>query len=313
MKKAVTVLLSATMLIGGAFGFTACNGDKEKNITVIVREASSGTREAFDKVVTDGNGNYLNMKDSEGKTVLNTTSSAIQQTSTGTVLSAVANDKYAIGYISLGSVNDSVSVVKVGGVTPSNATVLDGTYSIQRPFVVMTKAGVELTDRAEDFMNYLYSSAAKAHAEKAGCIFLEDETKRANEGAAAIAVKDYSPLDNLPAGDKIIVRGSTSMEKFINEAAKGYAALYNESAESVFSIELNGSSEGKSKVKEDTTGNVIGLSSAAVKDDAINSFNVCLDAVAVIVNKANTDITDLTLAQLYDIFSGKTTKFSEVK
>ncbi|MBQ8230180.1 MAG: substrate-binding domain-containing protein [Clostridia bacterium] len=312
MNKKVTSMIAATMATVCAFGFTACGGAKEKNITVVVREAASGTREAFDKVVTDGE-HYLQEKDESGNTVYNTTKSAVQQTSTGTVLSAVANDKNAIGYISLGSVNDGVNVVKVGGVTPSNETVLSGEYSIQRPFVVMTNANVELTARAQDFMNYLHSDEVQAHAETAGVIFLEDETKRANAGETAIPVIEYSPLENLPEGDKIVIRGSTSMEKFINAAAKGYAEQYEAKAENIFDIQLNGSSEGKKKVIEDTTGNTIGLSSAKVADEKIHSFNVCLDAVAVVVNKSNTTVTDLTLQQLYEIFSGKVTKFSALE
>ena len=75
---------------------------------------------------------------------------------------------------------------------------------------------------------------------------------------------------------------------------------------------MQGSSVGKTAVQNDKNGNVIGISSASVKEDGINSFNVCLDAVAVIVNKANDNINDLTIAQLYDIFSGKVTKFSEI-
>ena len=69
---------------------------------------------------------------------------------------------------------------------------------------------------------------------------------------------------------------------------------------------------GKKDVHDDANGNVIGLSSASVKEDGINSFNVCLDAVAVIVNKSNDKVNDLTLEQLYDIYTGKVTKFSEV-
>ena len=103
------------------------------------------------------------------------------------------------------------------------------------------------------------------------------------------------------------------MEKFINAAAKGYADLYGAKAEDIFDIQLEGSSVGRKAVQDDTKGNVIGLSSASVKQDNIDSFNVCLDAVVVIVNKENTGITDLTLSQLYGIFSGKVTKFSEVK
>lgn len=310
MKKKVTSIL-ATLTAVLACGLTACGGG-EKNITVVVREAASGTREAFDKVVTDGE-HYLQEKDANGNTVYNTTKTAVQQTSTGTVLSAIANDQNAIGYISLGSVNDSVSVVKVDGIAPSTETVKSGAYSIQRPFVIMTNADVTLTARAQDFMNYLHSDEVQAHAETAGVIFLEDETKRANAGETELPVIEYSPLENLPEGNKIVLRGSTSMEKFINATAKGYADQYAVQAETIFDIQLNGSSEGKKKVIEDRTGNTIGLSSAKVVDEKINSFNICLDAVAVVVNRANTQITDLTLKQLYDIFSGKVTKFSALE
>jgi phosphate transport system substrate-binding protein len=310
MKKKATSMIAIALASAFTFGLTACGG--EKNITVIVREAASGTREAFDKVVTDGE-HYLQEKDANGNTVYNTTKSAVQQISTGTVLSAVANDKNAIGYISLGSVNSDVSVVKVGGVTPSTEMVLSGAYSIQRPFVVMTNAEAVLTARAQDFMNYLYSDEIQTHAETAGVIYLEDETKRANENETAIPVIEYSPLENFPEGNKIVIRGSTSMEKFINATAKGYADQYAVQAETIFDIQLNGSSEGKKKVQEDTTGNTIGLSSAKVVDENINSFNVCLDAVAVVVNKANTTVGDLTLKQLYEIFSGQTTKFSAIQ
>ena len=209
--------------------------------------------------------------------------------------------------------NDTINVIKVNGVAPSEKTVLSGDYKIQRPFVLMTKKGQTMTDLAADFMNYLKSNASAAHSESAGCIFLSDPAKRANEGAPAIAVTKFTKQAALPAGDKIVIRGSTSMEKFINSAAKGYADLYGVKAEDIFDIQLEGSSVGRKAVENDTVGNVIGLSSASVKQDNIDSFNVCLDAVVVIVNKENTSITDLTLAQLYDIFSGKITKFSELK
>ncbi|MGM9644917.1 MAG: substrate-binding domain-containing protein [Eubacteriales bacterium] len=307
MKK----ILALTLALLTIFAFASCGGG-EKNISVIVREQGSGTREAFDKVVTDGT-HFLEEKDADGKKVYNTTDTAIQQTKTGTVLSAVASDKNAIGYISMGSVNDTINVIKVNGVAPSEKTVLSGDYKIQRPFVLMTKKGQTMTDLAADFMNYLKSDASAAHSESAGCIFLSDPAKRANEGAPAIAVTAFTKQAALPTGDKIVIRGSTSMEKFINAAAKGYADLYGAKAEDIFDIQLEGSSVGVKAVEDDTKGNVIGMSSASVNKTDIDSFNVCLDAVVVIVNKENTSVTDLTLAQLYDIFSGKITKFSELK
>lgn len=323
MKKIVKSILTGAVACSLILSVVACsnkensdgksenNTGKEKNISVIVREQGSGTREAFDKVVTDGT-HFLEEKDANGKKVYNTASTAIQQTKTGTVLSAVASDKNAIGYISLGSVNPSINVVKVNGVTPDEQTVLSGDYKIQRPFVIMTKAGQTLTDRAADFMKYLKSSASEEHSKEAGCIFQTDASKRANEGKEPIEVISYEKLPYIPDGDKIVIRGSTSMEKFIISAAKGYADMYGINAEELFDIQLEGSSVGRKAVEEDTVGNVIGLSSAGVNQDNIDSFNVCLDAVAVIVNKDNTAITNLTLEQLYSIFSGKTTKFSEI-
>ena len=285
MKKLLTILLSMLLLVTGAVGLTACGG--EKNITVVAREQGSGTREAFDKVVTDGNGNFLEMK-VDGKKVYKTTSNADIQKETGNVMSKVASDKNAIGYISLGSVNNTIKVVNVNGVAPSSETVLDGSYAIQRPFVIMTSSTVELTDIAADFMLYLKSEAAETHANEAGCIYLADPARRANEGETAIPVVEYEVKSSLPSGIKIKISGSTSMQKFIEKAMSGYAALYGRSVETIFeTLDLKGSSVGKKDVHDDTNGNVIGLSSASVKEDGINSFNVCLDAVAVIVNKAN--------------------------
>ena len=195
---------------------------------------------------------------------------------------------------------------------PTAEAVLAGDYKIQRPFVLMTRAGQPLTARAADFMRYLQSDAARAHAGEAGCIFLEDADRRANTGRAPIPVTAFEKQESLPGGDKIVIRGSTSMEQFINSAVKGYADLYGAAPEDVFDIQLEGSSVGRKAVENDGKGNVIGLSSAAVDQDGIDSFNVCLDAVAVIVNRGNTGVTDLTLAQLYAIFSGKITRFSEL-
>ena len=308
-KKLLTILLSAILTIGGAFGLTACGG--EKNITVVAREQGSGTREAFDKVITDGNGNFLEMK-VDGKKVYKTTSNADIQKETGNVMSKVASDKNAIGYISLGSVNNTIKVVNVNGVAPSSKTVLDGSYAIQRPFVIMTSSTIELTEIAEDFLLYLKSEASETHANEAGCIYLADPARRANEGETAIPVEEYTVQSSLPSGGKIVVNGSTSMEKFIKKAMSGYATLYGRTADELFTLDLQGSSVGKTAVQNDKNGNVIGLSSASVKEDGINSFNVCLDAVAVIVNKGNENVNDLTIAQLYSIFSGSVTKFSEI-
>lgn len=310
-KTILTGILALTCAVGGAISLTGCNGGAEKNITVVARELGSGTREAFDTKVTDGE-HFLEEKDANGKKVYNTSKAATELGSTGAVLSTVSSDRNAIGYISLGSVNDTINVVKVNGVSATKETVLDGSYQIQRPFVVMTNKTIELTERTADFLSYLKSEASEAVCDAVGTVFVKDPSVRANEGAEPIPLVEYEKKSAVPAGDKIAIQGSTSMEKFIMQAAKNYATLYGVNAEDLFQIELNGSSEGKKAAENDKKGNVIGLSSSSYSSETVESFNVCLDAVAVIVNAENTTVTDLTLKQLYDIFSGKVTKFSEL-
>ncbi len=309
MKK----MKGLTLATAGILLFLTAGCGKEKTITVIVREASSGTREAFDKTV--GDGVHTLQERVNGKIVYNTTKKAIVQTKTGAVLAGIETDANAIGYISLNAVNEKTKVISVNGFMPSEENVVSGAYQIQRPFVIMTNGKVVFTPLAADFINYLYSDEMKTHAQTAGCIFIEEESRRANEGQASIPVTKFERRATIPAGNrKIVVRGSTSMEKLIFAAAKGYASEYGVATDKIgdyFDIQLEGSSKGKDAVEEDETGNVIGLSSAAVVDDEIFSFNVCLDAVAVVVHR-NNPIDDLSVNQLYDIFSGKVTKFSEI-
>ena len=91
-------------------------------------------------------------------------------TSTGAVITAVESNPAAIGYASLASVKDSVKAVKVDGVAPSESTVKNGSYTIQRPFVLVTKEGVELSETAQGFFNYITSDAAKELITSAGVV-----------------------------------------------------------------------------------------------------------------------------------------------
>lgn len=308
-KKITSLLLAALLAIGGVLTLASCT-QGEKDITVVARELGSGTREAFDTNVTDGTHKLEEKID--GKRVYYTTKTATEAKTTAIVLTNVQTNRYAIGYVSLGSVNDTVKTIKVGGVQANEENVLNGTYTIQRPFVIMTNKTTVQTELAADFLSYLKSEASKEHAKEAGCIWLSDPGKRANTGEPAINVTEYVKKSSLPDGE-IVVRGSTSMEKFITKAAAGYAKIYGADPSQVFNIELEGSSPGRKAAENDTVGNVIGLSSASVTQENLNSFNVCLDAVAVIVNKENSDIQDLSLAQLYGIFSGEIKKFSALK
>lgn len=117
-------------------------GGKKGPITVVVREEGSGTRGAFEEIVL-GKGDKI-------------VSNAVVQNSTGAVKAAVTNDPNAIGFISLGSVDDSVKALKVDGVIPSEATVLDGSYKISRPFLFLTKG--EINPAAKAYIDFILSA-----------------------------------------------------------------------------------------------------------------------------------------------------------
>lgn len=129
-------------------------GGADAEIVVIGREAGSGTRDGFESITG-----------TEEKCKLRQ-----ELTSTGDVIATVKSNENAIGYASLASVDDTVKALTVGGVAPSADTVLDGTYKIQRPFVLVTKEGSKLSDAAQAFFDYAMSDDAKPVIEKAGVV-----------------------------------------------------------------------------------------------------------------------------------------------
>lgn len=131
-------------------------GGADAEIVVIGREAGSGTRDGFESITGTEDACVLRQ----------------ELTSTGDVIATVGSNENAIGYASLASVNDSVFAIAVGGVLPSAETVLDGTYTIQRPFVMVTKSGEALSGTAQAFMDYALSAEAKPIIEAAGAILL---------------------------------------------------------------------------------------------------------------------------------------------
>ena len=132
--------------------------DADQDITVISREDGSGTRGAFIELTG------VEEKNADGKKVDNTTEAAAIQSSTNGVMTAVANDETAIGYISLGSLSNDVKAVTVGGVEASAETVKDGSYVLSRPFNIATKGDV--SDAAQDFINYIMSKDGQAVVEE---------------------------------------------------------------------------------------------------------------------------------------------------
>ena len=256
--------------------------DLDQDITVISREDGSGTRGAFIELtgVEDDNGD-------------NTTQAAAIQSSTNGVMTAVANDETAIGYISLGSLDDSVKAVTVDGVAPSAETVADGTYTLARPFNIVTNG--EPTDEvAIDFIGFCMSADGQALATEEGYI--------GGEGA------EYTSTQ--PSGN-ITVGGSSSVSPLMEKLIEAYAEV-NPNA----TIELltTDSTTGVTGALDGTY--TIGMASRELKDtetaEGATATVLAMDGIAVVVNPANS-INDLSVEQIKSIYTGETLAWSELQ
>ena len=289
-KKVIFVMIALVIALTAVLA--ACGG--EKDIAVIARTSGSGTRDAFESIVKSEDGTAL--KDA------GLMKGALEQDKTSTVISLVSSTKTGIGYVSLGSVDDSVKVLKVEGVEATAENVLSGDYKMQRPFVIMTNKamGENLTAATKDFLAFLRSTQAQDVVEEEGYV-------RQDEGAT-----EYTAPASAVSGT-VSISGSTSVDPLMDKLIGKYKEIGGASVAGVeISKNCQGTSHGISAVKADKTGNVIGLGSSAVKeaDEAeIAHFEIALDAIAVIVNPENT-LEDITIAQLFDIYTGKIVKFS---
>lgn len=261
--------------------------DTDQDITVISREDGSGTRGAFIELTG------VEEKNADGKKVDNTTEAAAIQSSTNGVMTAVANDETAIGYISLGSLNDTVKAVTVGGVAASAETVKDGSYVLARPFNIVTNG--DATDPvAVDFIAYCLSKDGQALATDKGYI--------GEDGA------DYTSAQ--PAG-KITVGGSSSVSPLMEKLIEAYKTV-NPNAE--LELLTTDSTTGVSGALDGTY--TIGMASRELKDSetegGAKATVLALDGIAVVVNPANTT-EDLTVDQIKGIYTGELTTWSDVQ
>mgnify|MGYP000375048053 CR=1 FL=1 len=260
--------------------------DADQDITVISREDGSGTRGAFIELTG------VEEKNADGKKVDNTTEAAAIQSSTNGVMTAVANDETAIGYISLGSLSNDVKAVTVGGVEASAETVKDGSYVLSRPFNIVTNG--DATDPvAVDFIAYVLSKDGQAIATDNGYI--------GEDGA------DFTSAQ--PEG-KIVVGGSSSVSPVMEKLAEAY-------------MKLNGNVKIEIQTSDSTTGMTsaidgvcdIGMASRELKDTEtaeLTATVIAQDGIAVVVNN-NNPIDNLTKDQVKSIYVGETTSWSEVE
>ena len=273
-----SVALAATML-------ASCGGSSDK-ITVISREDGSGTRGAFIELTG------IEEKDSNGNKTDNTKKDALICKSTDVVLTQVSGDKNAIGYISFGSLNDTVKALKVEGVEPSTATIESGDYKIVRPFNIAVKDG--LSDAAQDFENYILSSEGQDIIEKAGYIKID-------KSAAAYASNN--------ASGKVVVSGSSSVTPVMEKLAEAY-----QKANTNVTVDVQ-QSDSSTGIKDAINGTSdIGIASRDISDDelsqGIKSVTIAQDAIAVIVNKDNA-VEDITMDEIKAIYTGSKTTWSD--
>ena len=261
--------------------------DTAQDIAVFTREDGSGTRGAFIELTG------VEQKDADGKKVDMTTEAAAVQSSTNGVMTAVANDPTAIGYISLGTLNDTVKAVTVDGVKAGADTVKDGSYTLARPFNIVTNG--DATDPvAVDFIAYCLSADGQARATDKGYI--------GSEGEAFTSAQ--------PAG-KIVVGGSTSVAPLMEKLVEAYKTV-NPNAE----IEhlTTDSTTGVSGALDGSY--TIGLASRELKDSeteaGAKATVLAMDGIAIVVNPEN-PIENLTVDQIKSIYVGEVTTWDEVE
>ncbi|MDR1088774.1 MAG: substrate-binding domain-containing protein [Coriobacteriales bacterium] len=298
LSIALTALLSmALLLFGGCSAQTppannssADSGSGSEStsvaINVVSREDGSGTRSAFVELFG------VETEDSGGKKVDATTTDAVVTNSTSVMLTTVSGDPAAIGYISLGSLNNTVKALDIDRVAATTENVKTGSYPIQRPFNIATKG--ELSDAAQDFIAFIISK----------------------EGQAVIEENNYIPIMDVVqafasnnAEGKVVVAGSSSVSPVMEKLKEAYEAL--NSAVSI-EIQTSDSSTGMSSTIEGICD--IGMASRELKDSELSeglvAQSIALDGIAVIVNNDNA-LSGLTTEQVRDIYLGKMTSWNE--
>ena len=291
MKKFISFALIAAMavttLVGcGNKGAKADGGSSDAAITVMSREDGSGTRGAFIELFG------IEEKDADGNKIDNTTEEANITNSTEVMLTSVAGDEYAIGYVSLGSLNDTVKALKIDGAEATAENIKAGTYKIARPFNIATKG--DATGLAADFINYIMSDEGQKVIEDNGYI---------SQGSNGAFTSDGST-------GKIVVAGSSSVTPVMEKLIEAYKAI-NKDAE--IELQESDSTTGMTAAMEGTCD--IGMASRELKDSetegGLTAQVIAMDGIAVVVNNSN-PMDEMSSDNVKDIFTGAVTTWDEV-
>lgn len=260
----------------------------DSSISVTSREDGSGTRGAFIELFG------IEEKDDSGKKVDKTTSSAAITNSTAVMKTTVANDADAIGYISLGSLDDTVKAVKIDGAEAAVENVKSGSYKVSRPFNVVTNSGKELSPVAQDFMKFVLSSDGQKVVEEQGYIPMDASGSYAASGLSG----------------KVTIAGSSSVTPVMEKLAEAYKAL-NQNV----TVEVNQSDSTTGITSAIEGACDLGMASRDLKDSekdqGATATVIATDGIAVIVNNGN-KVDGLTADQVKRIFTGEVSKWSEI-
>ncbi|MCU7192223.1 substrate-binding domain-containing protein [Turicibacter sanguinis] len=305
MKKLMSIMAAAAL----TFSLAACGSKTETSeqpqtstegsntettslgvIDVVSREEGSGTRSAFEEIIG------FNV---DGEDPM--TSNATIKDGNGVVATYVAGNESAIGYVSFVTLEEKASELKgltVDGVEPTAANVLEGTYGVSRPFMMVYK-DENLTDVERAFIDFLASKDGLEVLESTGTIV---DTANAEDF-------DMSKYDNLTGN--MTLGGSTSTEKAVKAAADEFTALF---PKVTYTYDGTGSGTGVNNAQDGTY--TLGFASRELKESEIESglaySTLCMDGIAVVVNKENST-NDITLEQIREVYTGKITDWNEVK
>ena len=280
MKKFVSTVLAFALCATSALAMAA------DDITVVSREDGSGTRGAFVELMG------VEVKGEDGSKKDMTTEEAVIANSTDVVMQNVDSDKNAIGYISLGSLNDTVKAVTIDGAAPSVETIKDGSYKVSRPFYIATKG--EVSEITQEFISFILSAEGQEVV-----------------GSSYIKVDDAAPAyaGTKPEG-KIVVAGSSSVTPVMEKLAEAYKAVNDKAT---IEIQMSDSTAGMTGAMDGTCD--IGMASRELKDseaEALTGTVIAMDGIAIIVNNENA-VDGLTVEQVNGIYTGEITSWADVK
>ena len=285
MKKKVLAIITAALI--GTTAFAATASAASGSIDVISREDGSGTRGAFIELFG------IEEKQGDEKVDMTTEDASITN-STSVMMTTVAGDENAIGYISLGSLNDTVKAVKIDGAEASAENVANDTYKVSRPFNIITTD--KLSDAAQDFENYIMSADGQKIIQDNGYI-------KADEKAPAYKSNG--------AKGKVVVGGSSSVTPVMEKLKEAYAKA---NKDVTVEVQQSDSTTGVTNAIEGTCD--IGMASRELKDtetsQGVKATAIALDGIAVVVNKAN-PVDDISTDTVKGIYTGDITSWADVK